>query len=613
MKKIKKFIIPALVIAAAAGFFLWKNAHKQTEETPTGEITRVQRGRVASTVSATGVLTPITTINLSSNVGGEIVEMTVDEGDMVKAGQVIARIDPSDLKADLEQAEADNRSSQANLDSAKQNRDMQVIKTQSNIENAKQALAAAEKRLNQAQYEYNVQPTITAENINQAKTNLADAQAALEQTKKATVPQRLASAKASYNEAQAAFEKAENDYARKKELQAKGYISKSDFDAASESYQSAKARLDSAKKTYDTVNDECNQTVKAAEARVTNAQSALKVANANKVQIEIKRQELASAKASVAQAKAALISAKSGVYEDQMREDSIRQAEAQTVKSRAALDKAKTQLGYTDIKAPRDGVVIAKYAEVGSVVTAGKASMGGSGKGITIVDIADITRMQVEVNVDETDIAKVKMGQDVEVTVDAYEDEQFKGKVVKIAPMATSEQNVTSIPVTVEIAQTDNRLKPDMNATCDFIVEKVEDALYLPSEAVTMTDEGAQVQVLKGMKSPEEMMKSGKGPKGMPKGMKPGQMPSGGGRPSGMGRPSGAPSGMGRSGKGAPGGLPKGVTVEKKIIETGVVGDDNTEIKSGLNEGDFILVPDATLDMFGSGNNNRRRGGPRMF
>ena len=83
----------------------------------------------------------------------------------------------------------------------------------------------------------------------------------------------------------------------------------------------------------------------------------------------------------------------------------------------------------------------------------------GSGTGVSIVDMADITKVDALVNVDETDVAQVAMNQKVDVTLDAYPDELFEGKVVEVAPESTVVSNVTTIPVTVEIDMPDLRLK----------------------------------------------------------------------------------------------------------------------------------------------------------
>jgi RND family efflux transporter MFP subunit len=126
--------------------------------------------------------------------------------------------------------------------------------------------------------------------------------------------------------------------------------------------------------------------------------------------------------------------------------------------------------------------------------------MAGSGSGVTIVEIADVSRMRVEVDVDETDVSKIVLGQEVDVTVDACPDEHFPGKVIKIAPKAEVNSNVTTVPVTVELAHTDARLKPEMNATCDFVVGRRDNVLFVPVEAITDTDNGPQVMVLQNGK-----------------------------------------------------------------------------------------------------------------
>jgi len=226
----------------------------------------------------------------------------------------------------------------------------------------------------------------------------------------------------------------------------------------------------------------------------------LENAKANSVQVKVRQQELASAKAAVKQAEAALASALAAKRQIAIREGDIIQASAQVERSEASVRNAKTQLGYTTIVAPRAGVVTKRYVEEGSIITAGRASFSGTGAGVSIVDIADVSRMFALVSVDETDIAQIEVGQQVDVIVEAYPDEIFEGKVTKIAPQSVTEQSVTTIPVTVEIESPDRRLKPGMNVTCDFITGRVENVIMVPGEAVNEDDTGATVTVLKGGK-----------------------------------------------------------------------------------------------------------------
>ena len=101
-----------------------------------------------------------------------------------------------------------------------------------------------------------------------------------------------------------------------------------------------------------------------------------------------------------------------------------------------------------------------KWSDVGTIVTSGKTVVTGTGTGVSIVDMADLSKVYALMNVDETDIAQVDKDQKVDVTLDAYPDELFEGKVIEVMPESTIVSNVTTIPVYVEIDMPDLRLNP---------------------------------------------------------------------------------------------------------------------------------------------------------
>ncbi|MDH7601363.1 MAG: efflux RND transporter periplasmic adaptor subunit [Armatimonadota bacterium] len=554
LRKYAGIAIVLVIILAAVGL-----AKKNGGAKPIIRTDVVKRGTVTVSVSANGVLQPLTTVEVRSNVGGQVVELTIDEGDYVKAGQLIARIDPSDSLTQLRQAQADLASARAQVEQAMQGSSMQLLQTSASIESAEHALAASKQRLAQAEQEAKAQPKLTAEAIRQAQSALEAAEANYEQVKNALVPQKIAAAKASYDQARAAFEQAEKELKRKKALLEKGFVAQSQVDAAEEQFAVAKAQLASAQSKLDTVRQEADQDIKSAEAKVSQAKAAYEAALANRVQDTIKQQELAAARAAVKQALATLKAARANAYQNQIKKEEILRAQAQLARAEAAVKNAKTQLGYCTITAPRSGIIVKKYVEKGSIVTAGRSAFGGgTGAGITIAEIADVSRMQVLVDVDETDIARIRVGQDVDVTFDAFPGEHFRGKVIKIAPQAVVEQNVTTIPVTVELEHADSRLKPEMNATCEFIIMRKRNVLYVPNEAVKETDRGTFVTVLKNGKQ------------------------------------------------------------EERRVRTGAMGDEYTEILSGLTEGERIVtaviepVTPATAVQTGAGPGGGRgmRGGP---
>ena len=444
----------------------------------------VERGTVTASVSANGVLQPLTTVQVKSNVGGQVMKLAVDEGDRVRAGQLIAKIDTTDSVTSLDQSRADLDSANSKVNQARQQLTMQHTQNEAQIDSAKQGLAASKAKLDQAKAQSGVQPALTSSAINQAKSNLAAAVAGLKQTKVALIPQKIASAQSASDQAKSTYSTTQKDLVRQRELLSKGFVSTSLVEATEEKFNSAKAQLDKAQRKLDTIQDETNQDLLSAQAKVLQAQAGVDGAEANRVQDKLTRQELVSAQAAVRQANAALQSAEAAKYQDQIRNGDIIQAGSQVKRSQAALTNAEKQLAYTTVTAPRGGIVIKKYVEEGSIVTAGKSSFSGSGSGVGIVDIADTSRMFALVNVDETDIAQIKVGQEVSVIVDAYANQPFTGRVTKIAPQSVTDQNVTTIPVTVEINSPDMRLKPGMNATCDFIIGKKSDVLMVPNEAI---------------------------------------------------------------------------------------------------------------------------------
>ncbi|MHB0937963.1 MAG: efflux RND transporter periplasmic adaptor subunit [Armatimonadota bacterium] len=542
------FVLIIAVIVAGAIVARNRNNNKSEPAIKTG---KVARGNVTTTVSATGILQPLTTVEVKSNVGGSVVFLGVDEGDRVKAGQVIARIDPADSQTNLEQSQADLDGSRARVAQAQENLAMQrrqtvaqiasaeqavetaklrlsqaekqaVLQTTTSvtaIEQAQQGLESARARLEQAEEQARIQPKLTASAITQAKSNLTAAKAAYQQAKTATVPQMLAGAQASYNQAKANYDYAGKNLERQKGLLAKGFVARSQVDAAEQSFQVAQAQLDTAKNKLETVKDETQQNLDSAQAKIDQAQAALENAEANSMQDKLKQQDVLAARASVKQAEASLRSAQANKAQDSLKQDDvaaaraslkqaqssldtarasayqigmkqkdITQALAQMKRSEATVSNARTQLSYTTIVAPRDGIVMKKYIDPGSIVTAGRSSIGGTGAGVALIDLADISRMFVLVNVDETDIASISLGQEVDVTIDAYTNKLFTGRVTKIAPQTVTEQNVTTVPVTVEIETPDQRLKPGMNATCDFITGRRKDVLIVPNSAITEGD-----------------------------------------------------------------------------------------------------------------------------
>jgi HlyD family secretion protein len=476
---------------------------------PTIETAKVEKGTVVNSVSATGILQPLTTIDLKSNVGGQIDKLAVDVGTVVKAGQIIATVDPTDSRTALNQAEADLSAANARLFQSKQTLTLQTEQHGVEVQQAQNSYDTAVARLAQAEAQAKVQPTLTKASIKQAQANYVLAQQNLRQLKEAGAPVGTIDAKSSYNQAKASTDKAKRNLDRQQGLFDKGFISASAYDDAKLTYDNAAAQAESAKERLDTIGQDYDAQLKASEARVDQAAASLDNAKANAVQDEMKRQDLAAARSAVGQALASLRSAKANALQIPIKAADIRTSQSGVVRSQATLDNAKTSMNYTTIRAPRAGVVLKKYVEAGTIINSGRSSNAGTGAGTSVVQLGDLSRMYVFASVDETDISNVEMNQKVDVTLDAFPDEIFEGVVTRIDPQTVLDQNVTTIPVTVEITDPDARLKPGMNATCDFIIERKEDVLVVPTEAVKDQDGKYSVTVLKDGKQIERKVEVG--------------------------------------------------------------------------------------------------------
>lgn len=428
-----------ILLALGAGVTLWVRARSSPDVNPADfQTVPVSRGVVTLTVSADGVLQPLTTVAVKSYAGGSVDVLAVDVGDLVKPSDLIAKIDPTDSLTAYDQARAD--------------------------------LAVAQARLSQAREQALAQPTLTQAAIAQAEAGHNSSRKDLQRLEQATQPQAHAQVRTNLDKARANLEIAEKELVRVQGLKAEGFVPQSEVDTALNRRDLAKAELASAQQRWDTLEDEQGAELGAAQARV-------------------------------AQAKAGLDRARAESVQDRLRQADVASGTAQVARAQAQVDNARTMLDYTTIRAPRAGVILSRFVEQGTIITSGRSSVA---QGTDIVLIGDLTNMFAEVSLDEVDVASVRLGQPVSIRLDALPDDSFRGRVTRINPEAVTLQNITTVLVTVEIANPDARLKPGMTASCDFLVDRVTDTLYLPSRAVievsgdrvvTVLEDGEPVEV----------------------------------------------------------------------------------------------------------------------
>jgi HlyD family secretion protein len=273
--------------------------------------------------------------------------------------------------------------------------------------------------------------------------------------------------------------------------------------------------------------------------------------------------------------------------------------EAQVAQTEAALKAAEINLRYTKILSPVDGTVVSRNVDVGQTVAA-------SFQTPTLFTIAqDLTKMQVDTNVDEADVGRVALGQDVEFSVDAYPDRVFHGAIAQIRIAPITVQNVVTYDVVITVNNADLKLKPGMTANVSIIVANESDVLKIPNAALRFRPSDKDL----GKAGGEQLTKAAARPSGQP----------GQGVP---GRPGGPPRREGTSQVGVPGAGPSGKrsyavwTLEadkpKRIpVTIGISDGTFTEIKEGsLKEGQDVII-----EAVGTAkkNNQGQQGAPRFI
>ncbi len=209
-------------------------------------------------------------------------------------------------------------------------------------------------------------------------------------------------------------------------------------------------------------------------------------------------------------------------------------AKGKMVQATTALDRAKERLSDSIVRAPIDGVILQKYVEKGQIIASGISNVSG---GTPIVDIADMSSVYIQAGVDEIDIGKIRVGQSATVIADAFPQLEFTGMIIRIAPEAKIEQNVTLFDVIVEVENKEAKLKSGMNTSIVITIVEKKDILRLPTLAL----------------EPADLKESGKNLRRVM--------------------------------------IKRGNNYEQLLVEIGLENYKEAEILSGLNEGDILGVP----------------------
>ena len=285
---------------------------------------------------------------------------------------------------------------------------------------------------------------------NQARANLAAAQARLDQLRSGSRPQEKLKDKAGVLQAEATLRNAEAEYERSDKLYRAGVSSKAELDRATAQRDTARALLDAARQS-------------------------------------------------------------SAMTDMGPRAEEIRAADAQVRQSKAALDYAETQLAATEIKAPVSGTVLQRIVERGEMVS--PSAFGESGARTSVVALADLQDLQIELDISQADFARLKMGQRAEIVPEAFPNLKYTGFIAEIAPEANRAK--ATVQVKVKVDDPNEQLRPEMNARVNFLGDaqpsqnKSAPRVLVPKAAVVRKDGSTFVFVLKGNKVEQRSVRLG--------------------------------------------------------------------------------------------------------
>jgi HlyD family secretion protein len=597
-------LLAAALLSILVGYTGYQRTTAASQSAPATQTATVRRGSLVSTVSSTGSVVAVRQAKLgfsaSGSASGKLIELDVSFGDHVKAGQVLARLDPvpfqvkvdtaqaalanaqADLKTLLDGATPDERAaSQAAYDAAlaKYNAtvagatDADLAAAQAAVDQAQANLNLSQLKLDQLQNNTYTQADWTAAQtaVDTATSSLKSAQAKLDDLKKGPSQADVAAQQAAVNQAKQALTSAEDKYqmAQNNDLASSGYSSVS---AAAQAYSSAKANYDAAvQKLNDLLAGPTDSDLASAQAAVDQASANLKNAQAK---LDLMKQgpqptDLASAQNAVDQAKASLASAQAKL--DQLKagptdadvkaaksalasakldldnkigppkDADVLKAQGNVKQAQVNLEQAQNDLQNATLVAPFDGIVAAVSGNVGEMV--------GSA---TVVTLVDPNSIRIDGTVDETDVASIQVGQQATVTFDAIPGQSFQGKVTALSPVGTTTQGVVSYQLSVTIDNQGRTLPAGMSAAISIVTARKDNVLLVPNRAVRTQGRSKVVDVFDGDKT---------------------------------------------------------VT---KTVETGASNDQLTEITSGLQEGEQVVIPSTTIRSTSNGN-IRGPAGPVMI
>lgn len=390
---------------------------------------------------------------------GIITQVPVKAGDKVAAGDLLATLETSDLERAVKQAELDLAAKQTDLDKLVQ------PAAPADMASAQAGLASAQEKLTELQ----AGPKAAA--LAAAQAALTAAQASYQTLMAGKTDAELTQLAAEMHKAFVTLQQAQEAYDKI------AFQSNIGSTQQAMDLQNATIDYDTAKAAYEQATAPPTQAdVQAALKTIKDAQSQLEALQPTKA-------DLAAAQAEVASAQATLAGLTDGPTEAERRA-----AEVAVKQSQLSLDEAKANLARAKLLAPSAGTVITVGVEVGQQATAG----------LNAITLADVSALELTINVAEVDIPKVQLGQPAQITIDALPDRTFNGVVSRIAPSSTSDGGVVNYPVTIRLHNLNLvGVRPGMTAVATIANEQAKPGWLVPTNALQEFEGETSVTVVR--------------------------------------------------------------------------------------------------------------------
>lgn len=496
----KKLIMTGLVVLLLIDLGLAYQSYKKSQ-TPSYEFTKVIKSDIVDIVSANGSVDPSSKIDLQFTSSGKVSAINVKVGDKVNSGKVLLSLDTSDLAFQAQNAQAAVQIAQAKLAQLLSGASAEDIAlAQSAVLNAQKSLDDASKSLSDTQTTANN----AFINVYQNAANTLDSSLLINQNSLRSNAETLDSSELigfiSVTDTQALADAknlrvtAESDYQsailavtavkvssdQTKTDQALTVLEqslKSASKALGRTYDALVATVISASLTQ-TELDAFKTTISTSRTNINTALTNVISAEQNIASQKITNQtNLNTAQAKVTSAQNSLDTANNqlALKIAKPRQSDIDLYQAQVRQAQATLGQINNQIAQKSLLAPLDGVITNIVPEIGETAVANQ----------TVVSMESLSDFEIKTDIPETDIAKIKIGNPVVITFDAFGDaEKWEGRVVKINPSQTVSQGVVYYQTTIGFSKSDERIKTGMTANIDIETNRHKNALILPFRAI---------------------------------------------------------------------------------------------------------------------------------